>query len=72
VRAAGVLCAFSAWWTHYLDSVSAAGPVHTLLWLLFLELMATPSTLFSYMSTSQTSWSVAAGTGATPDNRLLD
>jgi hypothetical protein len=38
VRAAGVLCAFSAWWTHYLNSVSAAGPVRTSLSLLFLEL----------------------------------
>jgi len=38
VAAAGVLCAFSAWWTHYLDSVSAAGPVQVPLSLLFLEL----------------------------------
>ena len=38
VAAAGVLCAFSAWWTHYLDSVSAAGPVQTALSLLLLEL----------------------------------
>ena len=26
VAATGVLCAFPAWWTHYLNSVSAAGP----------------------------------------------
>jgi hypothetical protein len=38
VAAAGVLCAFPAWWTHYLHSVSAAGPVQDLLSLLFLEL----------------------------------
>jgi hypothetical protein len=38
VAAAGVLCAFSAWWTHYLDSVSAAGPVQVPLSLLLLEL----------------------------------
>ena len=29
---------FAAWWTHYLDSVSVAGPVHISLSLLFLEL----------------------------------
>jgi len=29
---------FPAWWTHYLDSVSAAGPVQVPLSLLFLEL----------------------------------
>ena len=38
VAAAGVLCAFPAWWMHYLNSVSAAGPVRTSLSLLFLEL----------------------------------
>ena len=38
VSAAGVLCAFPAWWTRYLDSVSAAGPVQVPLSLLFLEL----------------------------------
>jgi hypothetical protein len=35
VAAAGVLCAFSAWWTHYLNSVSAAGLVQIPLSLLF-------------------------------------
>ena len=34
---AGVLCAFAAWWTHYLDSVSAADAVQIPLSLLFLE-----------------------------------
>ena len=29
---------FAAWWTRYLDSVSAAGQVQTSLSLLFLEL----------------------------------
>jgi len=38
VAAAGVLCAFPAWWTHYLDSVSAAGPVQIPFSLLLLEL----------------------------------
>ena len=36
--AAGVLCAFPAWWTRYLDSVSAARLVQVPLSLLFLEL----------------------------------
>ena len=30
---------FAVWWTHYLDSVSAAEPGHILLSLLFLELI---------------------------------
>jgi hypothetical protein len=38
VAAAGVLGAFPACWTHYLNSVSAAGPVRPSLSLLFLEL----------------------------------
>jgi hypothetical protein len=38
VAAAGVLCAFPACWTHYLNSVSTAGPVRTPLSPLFLEL----------------------------------
>ena len=38
VAAAGVLCAFHAWRTHYLDSVSAADPVQPSLSLLFFEL----------------------------------
>ena len=38
VRAAGVLCAFPAWWTRYLDSVSAVRLAQILLSLLFLEL----------------------------------
>ena len=38
VAAAGVPCAFPAWWTHYLNSVSAAGQVQIPLSLLFLEL----------------------------------
>ena len=38
VSAAGVLCAFPAWWTRYLDSVSAARLVQVPLSLLFLEL----------------------------------
>ena len=38
VNAAGVLCAFAAWRMHYLHSVSAAGPAHASLSLLFLEL----------------------------------
>jgi hypothetical protein len=38
VAAAGVLCAFHAWRTHYLNSVSAAGPVQTSFSLLFFEL----------------------------------
>ena len=38
VAAAGVCVHFPTWWTHYLNSVSAAGPVHTLLSPLFLEL----------------------------------
>ena len=29
---------FPAWWTHYLNSVSTAGPVQASLSLLFLEL----------------------------------
>ncbi len=29
---------FPAWWTHYLNTVSAAGPVRLSLSLLFLEL----------------------------------
>ena len=33
--AAGVLCAFPAWWTHYLNSVSAADSMQILLSLLF-------------------------------------
>ena len=36
VAAAGVLGAFPACWTHYLNSVSAAGPARTSLSLLFL------------------------------------
>jgi hypothetical protein len=32
------LCAFPAWRTHYLHSVSAAGPMQTSLSLLLLEL----------------------------------
>ena len=38
VSAAGVLCAFPAWWTRYLDSVSAARLAQVPLSLLFLEL----------------------------------
>ena len=38
VAAAGVLCAFSAWWARYLDSVPAAEPEQIPLSLLFLEL----------------------------------
>jgi putative transposase len=38
VSAGGVLCAFSAWWTRYLDSVSAARLAQIPLSLLFLEL----------------------------------
>jgi len=38
VAAAGVLSAFPACWTHYLNSVSAADPVRTSFSLLFLEL----------------------------------
>ena len=38
VSAAGVLCAFPAWWTRYLDSVSAARLARSSLSLLFLEL----------------------------------
>ena len=38
VAAEGVLCAFAACWTRYLNSVSAAGPVQIPLSLLFLEL----------------------------------
>ena len=38
VNAAGVLCAFPARRTHYLHSVSAAGPMQTSLSLLLLEL----------------------------------
>jgi len=38
VSAAGVLCAFPAWWTRYLDSVSAARLAQISLSLLFLEL----------------------------------
>jgi hypothetical protein len=38
VRAAGVLCAFPAWWTRYLDSVSAARLAQIPLSLPFLEL----------------------------------
>jgi hypothetical protein len=32
------VCIFMRWWTRYLDSVSAAGPVQISLSLLFLEL----------------------------------
>jgi hypothetical protein len=38
VAAAGVLYAFPAWWMHYLNSVSAAGPIRIPLSMLFLEL----------------------------------
>jgi len=38
VAAGGVLSAFPACWTHYLNSASAADPVLTSLSLLFLEL----------------------------------
>ena len=38
VTAAGVLWAFAASWRRYLNTVSAARPVHILLSLLFLEL----------------------------------
>jgi hypothetical protein len=38
VSAGGVLYAFPAWWTRYLDSVSAARLVRIPLSLLFLEL----------------------------------
>ena len=38
VAAAGVLCVFSCWWTHYLDNVSAAGLEQIPLSLLLLEL----------------------------------
>jgi len=38
VSVAGVLCAFPAWWTRYLDSVSAARLAQIPLSLLFLEL----------------------------------
>ena len=38
VSAAGVLCAFPAWWTRYLDGVSAARLVRSSFSLLFLEL----------------------------------
>jgi hypothetical protein len=38
VSAAGVLCAFPAWWTRYLDSVFAAGLAQIPFSLLFLEL----------------------------------
>jgi hypothetical protein len=38
VAAAGVLCAFHAWRTHYLDSVSAVDPVQPSLSLLSFEL----------------------------------
>ena len=38
VSAAGVLCAFPAWWTRYLDSVSAARMAQIPLSLLYLEL----------------------------------
>ncbi len=31
---------FPAWWTHYLNTVSAAGPVRFALSLLFLELIS--------------------------------
>jgi hypothetical protein len=60
-----------AWWTRYLDSVLAAGLVQLPFSLLFLELISYYVTLFSYMSTPQTSWSGAAYTGRAPDNRLL-
>jgi len=39
VRAAGVLYVFPAWWTRYLDSVSAARLTQIPLSLLFLELI---------------------------------
>ena len=38
VSAAGVLCAFPAWWTRYLDSVFAADLAQIPFSLLFLEL----------------------------------
>jgi hypothetical protein len=38
VSAAGVLCAFPAWWARYLDSVSAARLAQIPFSLLFLEL----------------------------------
>jgi hypothetical protein len=57
-----------AWWTRYLDSVSTARLAQIPLSLLFLELSGDTWTLFSYMSTPQTSWSGAALTGRAPDN----
>jgi len=38
VAAAGVCVHFPPWWTHYLNTVSAADPVQIPLSLLFLEL----------------------------------
>jgi hypothetical protein len=60
VAAAGVCVHLPAWWTRYLNTVSAEGLVRITLSLLFLELMATTLTLFGYMSSPQTSWSGAA------------
>ena len=60
VSAAGVLCAFSAWWTRYLDSVSAVRLAQIPLSLLFLELSGYCVNTVQHMSTPQTSWSGAA------------
>jgi hypothetical protein len=54
------VCIFPAWWTRYLDSVSAVRLAQIPLSLLFLELSGYCVNTVQLMSTPQTSWSGAA------------
>jgi hypothetical protein len=54
------VCIFPAWWTRYLDSVSAVRLAQIPLSLLFLELSGYCVNTVQHMSTPQTSWSGAA------------
>ena len=64
VATAGVCVLFRAWWTHYLNSVYAAGPAQILLSMLFLELrrcyVNAVQLHVNTEGTPQTSWSGAA------------
>jgi hypothetical protein len=51
---------FPTWWTHYLNSVSAANPVQIPFSLLFLELDGYWMNAAQLQSTPQTSWPAAA------------
>jgi hypothetical protein len=60
VAAAGVLGAFSACWTHYLNCVSAGGLVRASLSLLFLELSGTGVNAVQLHVNAADAWSGAA------------